>query len=166
MVNNLLNLNARMLDIEAVGAGGLIQPTNVPIGGIILWMRSQGEIPAGWALCDGTNGTHDMRDKFVYGAAEDEDIGETGGAETHIHTNPKSGTSGGHNHSGSGSTSGPSANVPVGSGSGINAASSGHTHSYSFSTGNAGEHSHSVGSTGLASNLPPFVRSYYIQRIA
>jgi hypothetical protein len=38
----------------------------VPTGIIILWAEST--IPTGWALCDGSNGTIDLRDKFVVGA--------------------------------------------------------------------------------------------------
>jgi hypothetical protein len=46
--------------------GGTVSPGGtVPPGGIILW--SGGVIPAGWALCDGSNGTPDLRDRFVIG---------------------------------------------------------------------------------------------------
>ena len=45
---------------------------NVPIGGIIMWSGTIATIPTNWALCDGTNGTPDLRDKFVVGAKEDE----------------------------------------------------------------------------------------------
>ncbi|HQZ60518.1 MAG TPA: hypothetical protein PLQ39_12655, partial [Acinetobacter sp.] len=30
------------------------------------------DIPSGWNLCDGTNGTPDLRDKFIVGASQDE----------------------------------------------------------------------------------------------
>ena len=40
----------------------------IPIGGIILWSGATNDIPTGWALCDGQNGTPDLRDRFVLGA--------------------------------------------------------------------------------------------------
>lgn len=43
----------------------------VPSGGIILWKGTIATIPSGWALCDGTNGTPDLRDKFIVGAISD-----------------------------------------------------------------------------------------------
>jgi len=43
-------------------------------------------IPKGFVLCDGTNGTLDLRDKFIVGAAKAYVPGATGGANTHAHT--------------------------------------------------------------------------------
>lgn len=43
------------------------------------------DIPTGWQLCDGTNGTIDLRDKFIVGAGTAYDPGDTGGALTHTH---------------------------------------------------------------------------------
>lgn len=37
-------------------------------GMIVLWNGSSGSVPTGWAVCDGTSGTPDLRDKFVLGA--------------------------------------------------------------------------------------------------
>lgn len=48
-----------------------IQVRTVPVGGIIMYDGLIADIPAGWQLCDGTNGTPDMRDKFVIGARQD-----------------------------------------------------------------------------------------------
>lgn len=49
----------------------------IPAGGIIAW--SGASIPSGWALCDGTNGTPDLRNKFVMGGTTVLDTGNTGG---------------------------------------------------------------------------------------
>jgi len=54
-----------------------------PAGGIIMWSGALADIPAGWALCDGTNGTPDLKDRFVLGAAAGEDPGATGGNHTY-----------------------------------------------------------------------------------
>ncbi len=40
----------------------------VPPGGIIMWSGAINDIPVGWALCDGSNGTPDLRDRFIVGA--------------------------------------------------------------------------------------------------
>ena len=41
----------------------------VPIKGIIMFSGTENEIPTGWYLCDGNNGTPDLTDKFVVGTA-------------------------------------------------------------------------------------------------
>lgn len=56
---------------------------SVPSGFIGIWSGSSGNIPSGWQLCDGTNGTPDLRDKFVLGAGTNHIVGATGGEETH-----------------------------------------------------------------------------------
>ena len=48
-------------------------------GMIISWNGKLNEIPKDWALCDGTNGTPDLRDKFIIGGGKKYDLGETGG---------------------------------------------------------------------------------------
>lgn len=52
-------------------------PSAIPAGFIGMWSGSA--IPAGWALCDGRNGTPDLRDKFVVGAGGNYTVGATGG---------------------------------------------------------------------------------------
>ena len=48
-------------------------------GMIISWYGYLNKIPKDWALCDGSNGTPDLRDKFIIGGGKTYDIGETGG---------------------------------------------------------------------------------------
>lgn len=43
----------------------------IPIGCIVLWSGAVSAVPSGWRLCDGTNGTPDLRDRFVVGARAD-----------------------------------------------------------------------------------------------
>lgn len=57
----------------------------VPIGGIIIWSGAVVDIPAGYQLCDGTNGTPDLEAKFVVGECGACPVGSTGGSETHVH---------------------------------------------------------------------------------
>ena len=50
------------------------------VGQVIMWYGNVNNIPAGWQLCDGTNGTPDLRDRFVVGAGTTYALGATGGA--------------------------------------------------------------------------------------
>jgi hypothetical protein len=58
----------------------------IPKGIICIWSGSVASIPAGWVLCDGSNGTPDIRGKFVLGSSSKFDIGQTGGEESHALT--------------------------------------------------------------------------------
>ena len=77
-----------------------------PAGGIIMW--SGASIPSGWLLCDGNNGTPNLKDRFIIGSGNLFATGATGGSTTisaanlPAHSHTFSGTSsaaGGHNHS-------------------------------------------------------------------
>jgi len=57
---------------STVPAPGSAQNDSLPIGSIVIWSGTVASIPAGWQLCDGTNGTPDLRDRFVVGARQDE----------------------------------------------------------------------------------------------
>jgi hypothetical protein len=57
----------------------------VPTGVILMWAGLLSSIPTGWALCDGQNGTPDLRDRFIVGAAADANPGTTGGTSSHGH---------------------------------------------------------------------------------
>lgn len=65
-------------------------------------------IPAGWQLCNGTNGTPDLRDKFVVGAKQD----SGGVAKTNVTGSLlQSGGNISHTHTISGDTASGNANV-------------------------------------------------------
>lgn len=55
----------------------------VPRGTIVAWYSSSGPVPAGWALCDGTSGTPDLRNRFLMGVGQFTSVGNTGG-ENHL----------------------------------------------------------------------------------
>lgn len=80
-----------------------------PVGGIIMWSGALNAVPTGWRLCDGTNGTPDLRDRFIVGAGSTYAVGNTGGAATvtlnesqipgHTHViSATTSAAGGHNH--------------------------------------------------------------------
>lgn len=52
------------------------------VGMIVMWSGSVASIPSGWALCNGANGTPDLRDRFIVGAGSTYATGATGGANT------------------------------------------------------------------------------------
>lgn len=56
----------------------------IPVGAIIMWNGEN--IPDNWHLCDGTNGTPDLRDKFIVGSGASYAVGNTGGENTHTLT--------------------------------------------------------------------------------
>ena len=70
----------------------------IPSGGIIIWSGSTGSIPSGWFLCNGTNGTPDLRDRFIVGAGNTYAVNATGGTTdaivvSHTHTGTVDSTS-------------------------------------------------------------------------
>lgn len=54
---------------------------SAPIGAIMIWSGTENNVPEGWSICNGQNGTIDLRDKFVLAAGESHPVGETGGSE-------------------------------------------------------------------------------------
>jgi microcystin-dependent protein len=52
----------------------------IPAGLISMWSGSIGSIPSGWYLCDGSNGTPNLTDRFVVGAGSTYAVNGTGGA--------------------------------------------------------------------------------------
>jgi len=142
----------------------------LPIGSIIMWKNSQGSIPEGWAVCNGANGTPDLRGMFIMGASNDGEVGSGGASAVHSHTRPaNTGSDGYHRHPMSislGSASGTESNVG-GTQYGVSVASAGHGHSGgSGYTGYAAAHAHTVGgNTDERDIAPPHVILHYIMRI-
>ena len=133
----------------------------IPSGGIIIWSGSAAAIPTGWVLCNGSNSTPDLRDRFVVGAGSTYAVGATGGSAnaivvTHTHTVSDPG----HNHS---------YLTDVGS-----AEAAGTTTIYallgkSTSGSNTGSQTtgitvNSTGSSGTNANLPPYYALCYIMK--
>ena len=101
----------------------------VPSGIIAVWSGAEGAIPSGWYLCNGSNGTPDLRNRFIVGAGSGSSysIGNTGGSDTvtlstsqipaHSHTT--------NNHSHNASVSDP------GHGHSVSVSDPGHSHNTS-----------------------------------
>jgi len=128
-------------------------------GMIILWSGSLGSIPAGWVLCDGTNSTPDLRNRFIVGAGNSYAVGTTGGSAdaivvNHTHTviDP------GHVHGGIYTKVGSQTQA----GSDIYSLMSG----TSSNTNSAvtGITNQSTGTSGTNANLPPYYALAYIMK--
>ena len=57
---------------------------SVPIGGIIAYTGSLNALPLNYHICDGTNGTPDLRDRFIVGAGSSYNLNTIGGTSTNI----------------------------------------------------------------------------------
>lgn len=81
--SRLLSVEGRLTTLEAAIASGII----------VVWSGLVSAIPTGWNYCNGTNGTPDLRDRFIIGAGSTYAVNAIGGSGDHTHT--ISGTSGG-----------------------------------------------------------------------
>lgn len=117
----------------------------VPSGVIAMWSGSIASIPSGWVLCDGTNSTPNLQDRFVIGAGSTYAVDASGGATTinsvasHTHLfsgnfSSNTGNAGDHGHNAS---SADNANH-------IHNTNNTGNHSHNGNTSNTGNHSHNI----------------------
>ena len=153
----------------------------IPSGVIVMWSGSIASVPSGWYLCDGTNGTPDLRNNFVIGAHSD-DAGQakttitgsatkTGGSKdavnvSHTHTATSTAVDSGHAHNISATAIGSGG----GSGEflGANGSPGGSILSNRVQTGTANvtvtTTVASAGSSGTNANLPPYYALAFIMK--
>lgn len=158
-VDGIIWLDDHISVMEALYSGG-----GIPLGGATLWYGTVSTLPEGWQICDGTNGTQDLRGKFILGATLDEDLGVTGGSGTHIHDGGTVASGGAHVHTPSSKTTGGiSASTGV-TGSGLWTTGNAHTHNITPTIGSKGTHDHTLGISGAADGLPPYKKLFWIAR--
>ena len=54
-------------NVRAGTSGSFAGYGTIPVGGIIMWSGSASNVPDGWKLCDGSNGTPDLKGRFIVG---------------------------------------------------------------------------------------------------
>lgn len=123
----------------------------VPKGVVVMWSGDIGLVPAGWALCNGANGTPDLRNKFVLGSGDLYAQGSSGGSAT-------TDMAGSHTHTLNSATANLLVTTTkVAAGTDVDAITAvtpqGHTHTANL----VGDHQHS--------SLPPYVALGYIIKI-
>jgi len=144
-----------------IATTAFVLANGIPSGAITLWSGSVASIPSGWYLCDGTNGTPNLQNRFVVGAGDTYAVDDTGGsadaivvAHTHSVTDP------GHTH-----TYKYNNNVTQGGAESIedgpvtNTTSSG-----AINSATTGISIASTGSSGTDANLPPYYALAYIMK--
>ena len=166
----IVNSNAQQIQELAV-SDGLIGNGTFPLGGIIMWSGAISAIPTGWSLCDGNNGTPDLRNRFVLGATNDGSdstypgisVDETGGtadavvvSHTHGITEPNNGN--GHKHSIS------FTNTDSGDGRSEESGNGGQSGTNDTNFATTGITINTEGVSGTNKNLPPFLALAFIQR--
>lgn len=168
--------------LPAVDGSLLTGIGGVPTGVICMWSGAVGAIPAGWALCDGTSGTPNLRDRFIVGAGTAYAVGDVGGqnsitsvpAHTHGAGTLAAASAGDHSHTGTAASAGAHTHDITGivaGGGGLTggtftfgitttASAGAHTHSLTIDTG--GAHTHTVsGATASSGSASVDVRPLY-----
>ena len=180
-----INDDLEVRHINATGiatASSFVGNGTIPIGGIIMWSGADNAVPSNFALCDGSNGTPNLVDRFIVGRGSAYAQGATGGSAdatlvSHSHTinDHTHGFSGSgsqvhsHTQTGGGTNDDGGPNAPGGNSGGnmsnINNATV--TISISGNTGNPSDKgTDTQGSSGTNKNLPPYYAIAYIMRIS
>jgi len=143
---------------------------DAPKGTVAMWDGPLSEIPSGWMLCDGNNGTVDLLDEFVEGVVDDSLVGDSGGSNTvtlstsqlpsHGHSGSTTDGVGNHHHTISGYDDFEPGSYGNGGGEGG-----------AYSTTTNGSHTHNITSVGSAGsgasidNRPKYYEVAFIQKV-
>lgn len=135
------------------GTKWVLDTTNgeVPTGGIIMWSGSAASIPTGWALCDGSAGTPDLRGRFIVGAGGSYSPNSSGGSLLTGSTALTVDQIPAHSHTTGYLPDGAGSDIPYMGGPGYAA-----LESDTGSTGGGNGHTHSI--------LPPYYALCYIMK--
>ena len=58
-----------------------VEASSIPQGTILSWFGQLANIPSGFAVCDGKNGTPDLRNRFIVGAGDAYKLSDIGGED-------------------------------------------------------------------------------------
>jgi len=143
---------------------------SIPSGIIVIWSGAANAIPNGWRLCNGSDGTPDLRDRFVVGASGAYSVGNTGGSanatlvsHTHSAGTYTAVSNGSHTHSYTAFNTTASVDNDEnhqrldGSTTRTTQPDGAHTHTISGTSGSEGQ-------SGTNANLPPYYALCYIMK--
>lgn len=176
---NVTNISkqADLYTLTSDSNGNIGKTANVPIGAILMWagqavqqdlnLNPTNGVPVGWAICDGTNGTPDLRSRFIVGAQGNNQLtgtnltgynaGDMGGEEFHQLTIEEMPS---HNHTTQvgydGRAIGPSSNGAAKSSGNYGTSSTGGDPNNKDTNGNPLTLPHN--------NMPPFYALAYIMK--
>ena len=134
-----------------------------------MWSGLISAIPSGYALCDGTAGTPDLRNRMVIGAGSTYSVGSTGGSADAIipaHNHTTTITDPGHTHTDSlfnASDNGVAYNT---GGSGNTGFPTGGTNTVNSATTGLTVAVNTTGESVTGKNLPPYYALAFIQRVS
>lgn len=147
-----------------IATTAFVKYNGFPSGGIIMWSGSIASIPSGWFLCNGSNSTPDLRDRFIVGAGSTYAVANTGGSANSVvvsHTHTATVTDPGHTHT---LTNLALYNDTVGGGpNGILTRTNSNNTTASATTGITVANS-TTGVSGTDANLPPYYALAYIMK--
>jgi microcystin-dependent protein len=88
-----VDAKGRVTGVTSIPINSTLNTLNIgiPIGTVAIWTGALNTVPDGWQVADGTNGTLDLRDRFIVGAGSLYNNGTTGGSTesrlpSHTHT--------------------------------------------------------------------------------
>ena len=155
--------SSAVIAVDSIGKVEKAEGALTPIGGIIIWSGASDGVPNGWRLCNGQNGTPDLRNRFIVGAGDTYSVGGSGGSADAVivsHTHTATVTDPGHNHTftqedarGSGAAGSEDGNSSFGL---VSTNSSTTGISVSINT---------TGSSATNANLPPYYSLAYIMYV-
>jgi len=137
----------------------------IPSGVIVIWSGSAAAIPSGWYLCNGSNGTPNLRDRFVVGAGTTYAVAATGGSAdaitvSHTHTVSDSGHAHDLQKLGSAQAGSDNGGAPISASTGYSTA----RNLSATSSAVTGISIQSAGASGTNANLPPYYALCYIMK--
>jgi hypothetical protein len=157
-----------------IATTAFVLANGVPTGAIIMWSGSIVSIPSGWLLCDGTNSTPDLRNRFIVGAGTTYAVAATGGSANAVvvsHNHSASSSSSvsdpGHNHEVFPKLAGSQANVGQFIQGAQNFNGYGDSQTGARATGISVSTSTTITSAGVSgtnANLPPYYALAYIMK--
>lgn len=142
-------VNGESVDIPSGAPSG---GESLPIGSVIMWAGTLETIPTGWHLCNGEDGTIDLRGMFALGAGGAYNLGDSGGSEEvtlTVNQIPE------HTHTVKNYLGG-TFNTSLPSGAAQTIVNGGTIQNITGKTGSSESHN----------NMPPYKALYYIQKIA